>query len=195
MPFRRYVEIGRIVLVNYGPDYGKLATIIDILDENRALVDGPIALTGVRRQIINFKRVALTDLKVNIPRSIRSHGLAAALQKGELLKKWSQTAWAKKLQQRKARANLTDFDRFKVMTLRKKRGALLRKEFLKVKKANPIKVVVKKAPAKKEVKPAGKEGKPAGKGGKEGKDAAKGGKEAKEAKDAAKDNKAAKAKK
>jgi large subunit ribosomal protein L14e len=192
MPFRRYVEIGRIVLVNYGPDYGKLATIIDILDENRALVDGPIALTGVRRQIINFKRVALTDLKVNIPRSIRSHGLAAALQKGELLKKWSQTAWAKKLQQRKARANLTDFDRFKVMTLRKKRGALLRKEFLKVKKANPIKVVVKKAPVKKEVKPAGKDKAPAGKGGK---DAAKGGKEGKEGKDAAKDNKAAKAKK
>jgi len=189
MPFRRYVEIGRVVLVNYGPDYGKLATIIDILDENRALVDGPIALTGVRRQIMNFKRVALTDLKVSIPRSIRSHGLAAALQKGELLKKWSQSAWAKKLQQRKARANMTDFDRFKVMTLRKKRGALLRKEFLKVKKANPIKVVVKKAPPKKEVKPAGKDSKaPAGKG----KDA-KGGKDAKA--DAAKDNKAAKAKK
>ena len=33
--FSRYVEIGRVALVNYGPDYGKLATIIDVVDGNK----------------------------------------------------------------------------------------------------------------------------------------------------------------
>lgn len=34
-PFTRFVEIGRVALVNYGPDEGKLAVIIDVLDQNR----------------------------------------------------------------------------------------------------------------------------------------------------------------
>lgn len=29
------MEIGRVVLVNYGPDYGKLATVIDVVDGNK----------------------------------------------------------------------------------------------------------------------------------------------------------------
>lgn len=31
----RYVEIGRVAMVNYGPDYGKLVTIVDVVDQNR----------------------------------------------------------------------------------------------------------------------------------------------------------------
>ncbi|KAJ0792466.1 putative ribosomal protein L14 [Helianthus annuus] len=35
IPFKRYVEIGRIALVNYGKDYGKLVVIVDVIDQNR----------------------------------------------------------------------------------------------------------------------------------------------------------------
>jgi ribosomal protein L14E/L6E/L27E len=35
MPFKRHVEIGRLVLANYGEDYGKLYVISDVLDQNR----------------------------------------------------------------------------------------------------------------------------------------------------------------
>lgn len=35
MPFSRNVEIGRIAMVNYGPDYGKLVVISDVVDGNR----------------------------------------------------------------------------------------------------------------------------------------------------------------
>jgi ribosomal protein L14E/L6E/L27E len=35
MPFSRHIEIGRVCLVNYGADYGKLVTIVDVLDQNR----------------------------------------------------------------------------------------------------------------------------------------------------------------
>lgn len=35
MPFSRYVEIGRVALVNYGADAGKLVVITDVIDSNR----------------------------------------------------------------------------------------------------------------------------------------------------------------
>lgn len=35
MPFKRYVEIGRVCLINFGEDYGKLVIISDIVDQNR----------------------------------------------------------------------------------------------------------------------------------------------------------------
>lgn len=33
--YKRFAEVGRIVLIQYGPDAGKLATIIDIVDQNK----------------------------------------------------------------------------------------------------------------------------------------------------------------
>ncbi|KAF9405525.1 hypothetical protein BGZ94_003488, partial [Podila epigama] len=33
--FQRVVEIGRVVMINYGPDAGKLAVIVDVIDHNR----------------------------------------------------------------------------------------------------------------------------------------------------------------
>jgi len=35
MPFSRYVEIGRVALVSYGAEYGKLVVIVDVVDQNR----------------------------------------------------------------------------------------------------------------------------------------------------------------
>lgn len=35
MPFQRYVEVGRVVIINYGKDYGKLYVVTDIVDQNR----------------------------------------------------------------------------------------------------------------------------------------------------------------
>ncbi|KAJ0986926.1 hypothetical protein J5N97_005282 [Dioscorea zingiberensis] len=35
MPFKRYGELGRVALVNYGKDYGKLVVIVDVVDQNR----------------------------------------------------------------------------------------------------------------------------------------------------------------
>ena len=66
MSFVRFVEIGRVCLINYGPDAGKLCTIIDVIDNNRALVDGPESVTGVHRHAINLKRIQLTDLPYTV---------------------------------------------------------------------------------------------------------------------------------
>ena len=35
MPFSRLVEVGRVAMVNYGKDYGKLVVIVDIIDQAR----------------------------------------------------------------------------------------------------------------------------------------------------------------
>ena len=40
MPFSRYVEIGRVALISYGPEYGKLVVITDVVDQNRVRTTG-----------------------------------------------------------------------------------------------------------------------------------------------------------
>ena len=128
MVFKRYVEVGRVVLINYGPDEGKLATIIDIVDQNKCLIDGPADITGVTRQVIPFKRVALTDLVAKIQLNAREKTLKKAWAEGDIMAKWEATSWAKKLSSRKKRASLSDFDRFKVMVARKQKSAVIAKK-------------------------------------------------------------------
>jgi len=38
--YTRFAEIGRIVLIQYGPDAGKLATIVDVVDQNKVRARG-----------------------------------------------------------------------------------------------------------------------------------------------------------
>lgn len=128
MPFSKYVEVGRVVLINYGPLTGKLATIIDIVDQNKCLIDGPAELTGVTRQVISYKRIALTDFTVKIERTSTVEEIKAAWQDADTLSKWEATSWAKKLAAKKKRADLTDFDRFKVMVARKQKSAIIAKK-------------------------------------------------------------------
>ncbi len=35
--FKRFIELGRVVLINYGPLSGKLAVIVDILNTNKSI--------------------------------------------------------------------------------------------------------------------------------------------------------------
>jgi large subunit ribosomal protein L14e len=133
MAFERFVEVGRVVLINFGSDKGKLATIIDVVDGNKCLIDGPEELTGVARQIISYKRLALTDLKVTIGQSARAKTLKAAWTKGEIQSKWDGSSWAKKMAAKKVRAGLNDFSRFQVMVARKQKSAMVAKKVKELK--------------------------------------------------------------
>lgn len=128
MPFKRFVEVGRVVLINYGPETGKLATIIDIVDQNKCLIDGPADITGVSRQVIPFKRLALTDIVVKIQMNAREKTLKKAWAEADVMAKWEASSWAKKLASRKKRASLSDFDRFKVMVAKKQKSAIIAKK-------------------------------------------------------------------
>ncbi|KAI5056451.1 hypothetical protein GOP47_0028269 [Adiantum capillus-veneris] len=130
MPFRRYVEIGRVAMVNYGPSYGKLVVIVDVVDQNRALVDAPDMVRGA----MNFKRLSLTDLVVEIPRMPKKKQLADAVEAADIHNKWANSSWGRKLIVQKKRASLNDFDRFKVMVARIKRGSIIKRELAKLRK-------------------------------------------------------------
>ncbi|KAK3086084.1 hypothetical protein FSP39_013270 [Pinctada imbricata] len=127
-----FVEVGRVAMIAYGKDKGKLCVIMDIIDQNRALVDGPA--TGVKRQAVNFKTMHLTGLKMDIPRAIRTATLLKAWQKENMSEQWEKTSWAKKIANREKRANLSDFDRFKLMKAKQARNRLIDVEFGKLRK-------------------------------------------------------------
>ncbi|KAF9936510.1 hypothetical protein BGZ67_002279 [Mortierella alpina] len=123
--FQRVVEVGRVVMVNYGPDAGKLAVIVDIIDHNRALVEGPT--TGIARGAYAFRRLTLTPLVVKIPRNAGQTVLKAAIEKQDLAASWAKTSWAKKIASRAQRAANTDFDRFKLQKYKKLRREIVNK--------------------------------------------------------------------
>mmetsp|Transcript_60539 Transcript_60539/g.187559 ORF Transcript_60539/g.187559 Transcript_60539/m.187559 type:complete len:133 (-) Transcript_60539:96-494(-) len=125
--FKRFVEPGRLALITYGPCAGKMCTIIDIVDQQRVVVDGPKDVTGVARHMMPIRRLSLTDFKAGIIRGAREKTLRTALTEGEVLKKWEATAWAKKLKAREARQSMTDFERFKLTMAKKKRAKAIKK--------------------------------------------------------------------
>ncbi|KAB2086574.1 hypothetical protein ES319_A04G041500v1 [Gossypium barbadense] len=62
----------------------------------QALVDAPDMVRGQ----MNFKRLTLTDITIEIP---------------HVKNKWESSSWGRKLIVQKRRASLNDFDRFKLM--------------------------------------------------------------------------------
>ncbi|KXN73805.1 putative ribosomal protein [Conidiobolus coronatus NRRL 28638] len=131
--FKRVVEVGRAVLINGGEYNNKVAVIVEIIDHNRALIEGPT--TGVPRHAHSFKNLRLLPYTLpKLPRGIRSAGLKKAIESAELVSKWEASTWAQKLAKRAKRATLTDFDRFKLMKLRKQRRSILNKEVAALKK-------------------------------------------------------------
>ncbi|KAG5133529.1 hypothetical protein JHK82_024717 [Glycine max] len=76
IPFKRYVEIGRVAQINYGKEYGRLVVIVDVIDQNRALVDAP----DMVRSQVNFKRLSLTDIKIDIKRVPKKKDLVKAME-------------------------------------------------------------------------------------------------------------------
>merc|ERR1719473_2005020 len=72
------------------------------------------------------RRLSLTDFKAKIVRGAREKTLKKALDSDEIMKKWSESAWAKKLKAKEVRKNMTDFDRFKLMIAKKKRSAAVK---------------------------------------------------------------------
>ncbi|CAE7188463.1 RPL14 [Symbiodinium necroappetens] len=129
--FTRFVQPGRLALITFGPCAGKMCTIVDIVDQKRVVVDGPESLTGVRRHMMPVKRLSLTDFRMVLDRGVKEKTLKKALEKGEVLKKWSETAWAKKMKAKEARANMTDFERFKVAKARTARSKAVKKALKK----------------------------------------------------------------
>jgi len=122
--FTRFVEIGRVVLITYGEYEGKIAAILDVIDANSVVVAGPTS--DVPRHPISLKRVQLTDIIVPFRRNPRSNTLAKAWNQNRIQEQWDNSSWGKKLDSRKRKAEMNDFDRFKSMVAHQQRAKLIR---------------------------------------------------------------------
>merc|ERR1712173_177714 len=95
MVFTKYVEVGRIVFV---PSKKTIFTVVDVVDKNHVIIDSP---TKDSRQKINMNNIQLTKFKLEF------------------------LFGAKKIVKKSLRANLGDFDRFKVMKLKQQRRHII----------------------------------------------------------------------
>ncbi|ODQ79695.1 hypothetical protein BABINDRAFT_13325 [Babjeviella inositovora NRRL Y-12698] len=120
----RLVEVGRVVLVD-----GKLAAIVEIVDQKRVLVDGP--KTSVVRQVVSLANVVLTPLTIALPRGSRTGTVASKWTASGVDAKWAASSWAKKIAARERRRQLTDFERFQVMVLKKQTRFAVKKALAK----------------------------------------------------------------
>mgnify|MGYP001123932901 CR=1 FL=1 len=126
----RLVEVGRVVLVTKGSSAGKLAAIVEIIDQKRVLIDGPVS--GVARQAIPLAKVTLTPLTISkLPRGSRSPTVAKRFKADEIAKKWAATSWAKNIARKERRAQLSDFERFQVLVYKKQRNFASKKALAK----------------------------------------------------------------
>lgn len=127
----RFVEIGRVAYVNFGPELGKLCVIIDVVDSKRALVDGPS--TGVLRQQMPFSRLSLTEFVIPVKRNQKTANVGKIFDQNDIVKRWTSSHAGSHIEQRLRRANLTDFERFKLMVAQKKKSLVLKRELKKIK--------------------------------------------------------------
>ncbi|KAK0729988.1 ribosomal protein L14-domain-containing protein [Lasiosphaeris hirsuta] len=128
----RSVEVGRVLKL----ENGTLAAIVEIIDHKRALVDGPSSdpKLATPRGTVSLSNTLLTPLVIaKLPRGARSGTVKKAWETAEIDAKWKEGSWAKKQLQQERRRSLTDFDRFKVMRLKKQRRFEERKALAKIK--------------------------------------------------------------
>lgn len=107
-------------------------------NKSQVLIDGPStdSKTAVPRQSIALARLVLTPIVLEkLPRGARTGAVKAAWEKAGIEAKWQESAWAKKRAQKERRRALTDFERFKVLRLRKQARFEVRKSLAKVKAA------------------------------------------------------------
>ncbi len=84
---------------------------------------------------MNFKRLVITDFKVDIPRLAKKAVLKKALEESDVFAKFASSSWGQKIAKREAKANMTDFDRHVAAVNKMKRSAKVRRAFNKLKKS------------------------------------------------------------
>ncbi|XP_031828483.1 ribosomal protein L14 [Nomia melanderi] len=132
MPFQRFVESGRIAYVSDGPHQGKLVAIVDVIDQNRVLVDGPA--TNVPRGEMRLSQLHLTKFRIRFPFTGSTRVVRKAWETANINELWKQTMWARKVEAKKKRLELSDFDRFKLRKARQIRNKLRTDVFYRLKK-------------------------------------------------------------
>lgn len=92
------------------------------------MIDGP----NVQRKAVYLSKVTLTPVVLpNLTRGARTANVNKKWAAADIDAKWASTSWAKKLASREKRSQLTDFERFQVMVLKKQRRYAVKKALVK----------------------------------------------------------------
>lgn len=128
------VSLGRVVYLNYGQHSGRTAVVTDIIDGKRVIVANPAS--GIKHTAVSNRRIALTRFVVpNVTPAMASRDLLKAIEAYKLNDKFAASGLGKRIQKQNRRAQLTDFERFKVQVLKKKLSKTLRTHINKNRKA------------------------------------------------------------
>lgn len=93
-----------------------------LLTKLQALIDGPSSKEGaiVPRHAVQLDKVTMTPFVIpKLPRAAGTGPVKRLWEKNEIDQKWAESSWAKKKETQDRRKNLGDFERFKVMRLKK----------------------------------------------------------------------------
>ena len=129
---KRTVEIGRVVLKTAGWDSGKIGVIVNIVDPNTLIIDGPSS--GLRRQVTPVKDIELTSHTVDIPYGANQKIVKQKFDESGVAKDWAESSWAKSLASKQKRAAATDLERFKIKRAKRARAFLVRSKYFSLKK-------------------------------------------------------------
>lgn len=92
------------------------------------MIDGP----KIQRQAISLAKVVLTPIVLSkLPRGARTGTVQKKWAASDVDAKWAASAWAKKLASKERRAQLSDFERFQVLVLKKQRRYATKKALAK----------------------------------------------------------------
>ncbi|GAW82918.1 60S ribosomal protein L14 [Plasmodium gonderi] len=137
--FKRFVEPGRLCLIEYGPYAGKLCFVVDIVTLTRVIVDGAF-VTGVPRMIIPLKRLKLLKERIKINKNCKSGFLRKTIKSTKILEEFKKSNLGKKMIFKKKRDMATDYERFQIYhakrELKKKMNVLKSKKDSMNKKDN-----------------------------------------------------------
>ena len=128
------LELGRVVYINYGPLAGKPAVVVDIVNGSKVVIDGPGL--DIERQVISIRRLELTKFRLgNFNKNDKRSDLKKKIEDFDLLNRFNGSGIGKRIVKQQKRAALTDFDRFKVMVLKRKLAKSVRTYVNKNRKA------------------------------------------------------------
>ena len=111
-----------VVFSKPSPYEGQIAAIVEIVDHKRVLVDGPSSSESrvVPRHATSLANLALTPIVISkLPRGIRNGPLKNKWEEAEVEKQWEDSSFAQSRAKSAKRRALNDFERFKVMRLKK----------------------------------------------------------------------------
>lgn len=117
------LQKGRIIYINYGSLAQKYAVLCDFVNTKKVIIDSPAG--EFPRQVITVKRVEPTKFRLqNFEDSACIKEYSQRFLKA--VEALSQNGKGKLMKVQALRKNLNDFERFKVMVLRRKLSKALR---------------------------------------------------------------------